>query len=628
MSFKEAHKHEALLEYEKAINTLSEFKKTAPSLSRSINLEIKRLLKKSNYNNKKEHRHLTDKLDAFSYSKESLLNLENHKIKEDKSTPLVSIVMTTYNSSDTIEMAISSILNQSYPNIEIVICDDESTDKTWQLLKNIQKNHKKVIKIMRLCKNSGTYIAKNNCILHAKGEIILFQDSDDLSHPERVYLQVSHLIKNPHMIANRTKYLRFNPKTKEIISISGNTSKYGFITLAVRKEAFKLIGYFDPVRKAGDEEWFQRLKLFYGENKIKNIDTTLYLAELRENSLIKDAIIIEEENKAQQIVSPEREEYVKKFTARFSENKESTWFSKNCLPFPLRHDENYTSGLSSLKNIREKVIASLCSIPSRAHCLKQTINSLVNQVDEIHIYLDKYKETPCFLKNNEKIFIYHSNQYSKDYRDNAKFIHYKKLKEKYNEFYYFTCDDDIIYPLDYVHTLIGNLKEYNNQVVVGVHGVICIENPTKYFSQRYVYHFIKDELSSPKLVNNLGTGTVAFHSTAILDLNIDDWKRGGMVDIYFSNECYRHKVPLITVARHSYWLKEAEGSVDTPNLYNEFTKKEELIVNELNKISPLGYKSIEKVINNKTDTINKKLTTLLPPFHSDLTVTNTYQRYR
>jgi len=628
MSFTKAHKYENLLEYDKAIETLNEFKKTAPSLTYLINLEIKRLFKKKYHIQKKEKDKSTVEIDAFSYSKQSFLKFSTYPKREVKSFPLVSIVMTTYNAQKTVENAITSILNQSYPNIELVVCDDSSTDRTWDILKELKNKHKKTLNIMRLCRNSGTYIAKNNCITKASGEIILFQDSDDISHPERVYIQATHLINNPKLIANRSKYLRFNPNTKEIIVISGNTSKYGFITLAVRKEAFEHLGYFDPVRKAGDEEWFQRLKTFYGDEKVKNIDITLYLAELRDDSLIHDAIVMDNKNKADQIISPERKEYVEKFTARLKDIRSSTWFSNNCVPFPLRYQGKYASKLSSIQNIGEKVIAALCSIPSRENCLKQTVNSLINQVDEIHIYLDKYKSTPSFLENNIKISTYHSHEFSKDHRDNAKFIHYQKLKEKYSSFYYFTCDDDIIYPLDYVHTLIGNLKEYDNQVIVGVHGVLCAENPTRYFSQRYVYHFIKDSLSTPKLVNNLGTGTVAFHSSVIFNLNITDWKRGGMVDIYFSKECYKQEVPLIAIPRHSYWLKEAEGSDITPNLYTEFTKKEKFIVDELNCMSPLGYKSVEKTIYKKQGNLQKKLSNLLPPFSSDLLVEATFPRYR
>lgn len=94
-----------------------------------------------------------------------------------KSYPLVSVVMTSFNAEETIEESIESLINQDYPNLEIVICDDYSTDRTWQILTSIA-NRCRAVRIYRLNSNFGTYIAKNLAIYHSRGEIIMFQDSD------------------------------------------------------------------------------------------------------------------------------------------------------------------------------------------------------------------------------------------------------------------------------------------------------------------------------------------------------------------------------------------------------------------------------------------------------------------
>ncbi|MGR6648211.1 glycosyltransferase family 2 protein, partial [Avibacterium paragallinarum] len=107
-----------------------------------------------------------------------------------KQKPLVSIVMSAYNSQDTIEYAINSLLNQSYPNIEIVVCDDCSKDNTFAILKDMELKNSK-IRVYQSIKNQGTYNIRNEMIKLAKGEYITFHDSDDFALPTRIDEQVN-----------------------------------------------------------------------------------------------------------------------------------------------------------------------------------------------------------------------------------------------------------------------------------------------------------------------------------------------------------------------------------------------------------------------------------------------------
>lgn len=93
-------------------------------------------------------------------------------MKDDK---LITIIMSAYNSEKTIKESIYSALNQSYSNIEVIIIDDGSTDNTVNILNEIKDKRLRII-----CKeNNGPAIARNYGINEAKGDYILFLDSDD-----------------------------------------------------------------------------------------------------------------------------------------------------------------------------------------------------------------------------------------------------------------------------------------------------------------------------------------------------------------------------------------------------------------------------------------------------------------
>ena len=107
----------------------------------------------------------------------------------------VSIIMSTYNNKDTVSKAIESILLQTYKNWEFIICDDGSTDNTYQIIKKYGSVNKK-IKIIRNSVNKGGAYSKNKCIKYASGEYIAGQDADDYSSSNRIEELIKFLEKN------------------------------------------------------------------------------------------------------------------------------------------------------------------------------------------------------------------------------------------------------------------------------------------------------------------------------------------------------------------------------------------------------------------------------------------------
>ena len=95
------------------------------------------------------------------------------------STPLVSVAMATYNGADYLKEQISSILGQSYPNLEIIITDDASSDETLAILRDFEKSYQR-IKIFRHRLNQGITATFENSIKNCSGEFIAISDQDDI----------------------------------------------------------------------------------------------------------------------------------------------------------------------------------------------------------------------------------------------------------------------------------------------------------------------------------------------------------------------------------------------------------------------------------------------------------------
>ena len=100
---------------------------------------------------------------------------ENDNIEK----PLVSIITPCYNAEMYIEETIQSVLVQIYKNWEMIIVDDISTDRTFDIIKNYMKVDNR-IRCFQLKQKGGASIARNKGIKESKGKYVAFLDADDL----------------------------------------------------------------------------------------------------------------------------------------------------------------------------------------------------------------------------------------------------------------------------------------------------------------------------------------------------------------------------------------------------------------------------------------------------------------
>lgn len=103
-------------------------------------------------------------------------------------TPLVSVVIPTYNREHCLGRAVESVLNQSYSNIELLIVDDGSDDGTEALVASWKDD--RICYIRQV--NQGAPAARNNGVRNAQGEFIAFQDSDDCWYPDKLEIQMEY----------------------------------------------------------------------------------------------------------------------------------------------------------------------------------------------------------------------------------------------------------------------------------------------------------------------------------------------------------------------------------------------------------------------------------------------------
>lgn len=115
---------------------------------------------------------------------------------DNKEIPLVSIVFTSYNHREYLKQALDSLVNQTYPNLEIIIIDDCSTDGSQEILKGYE--HYENIDLKLQTQNSGSYVrASNYGASFAKGEYILFAQCDDFAEPSQIQKLLEVFEKNP-----------------------------------------------------------------------------------------------------------------------------------------------------------------------------------------------------------------------------------------------------------------------------------------------------------------------------------------------------------------------------------------------------------------------------------------------
>ena len=199
--------------------------------------------------------------------------------------PLVSVIITAFKCGDHLRASVESLLRQSIANVEILIVDDCSPDDTFVVAAQFAARDRRV-RALRTASNSGTYVAKNLGLLHARGRYVTFQDSDDISHPRRLELQLQPLLADAALAATTCHYCRIDEDSGQLLLNRGAKSRAGLISLLFeRQRVLDTAGFFDCVRVNADDEFKTRVKRGFGNKAIRELEDCLYFALLRAEGL-------------------------------------------------------------------------------------------------------------------------------------------------------------------------------------------------------------------------------------------------------------------------------------------------------------------------------------------------------
>jgi hypothetical protein len=151
------------------------------------------------------------------------------------------------------------------------------------------------------------------------------------------------------------------------------------------------------------------------------------------------------------------------------------------------------------------------------------------------------------------------------------------------EGYFFTCDDDIVYPGDYVYNMINHIENNNRKTIIGIHGIILNDIVKDYYRDRKVMACLNTNPTN-RFVHILGTGAMAFHTSAI-KLSFDpDWliDYKNMGDIHFALRCQQLSIPMLCVKHDGDWLHYQDPKETIFDTHKNDCSKQTELVNNIN----------------------------------------------
>ena len=184
----------------------------------------------------------------------------------------VSIIMGIFNVEKTLSEAIDSIINQTYKDWVLIMCDDGSSDSTYEIAENYREKYPEKIILIKNEKNLGLNKTLNHCLQYAKTEFIARMDGDDISLPERLEKEVEFLDSHPEYDIVSTPMIYFDEngdfrtgrggKEPDIASMALGTP-FCHAPCMVRKRAYDAVdGYSEREDRMRVEDWDMWIRMY------------------------------------------------------------------------------------------------------------------------------------------------------------------------------------------------------------------------------------------------------------------------------------------------------------------------------------------------------------------------------
>lgn len=216
-------------------------------------------------------------------------------VKMEERNEKISVIMGIFNCAGTLPDAVESIINQTYTNWQLVMCDDGSTDETYATAKKYADLYPDKIILLKNDRNMKLSYSLNRCLEHATGFYVARMDGDDISAAKRFEKQVAFLKLHPQYSLVGTAMRRFSDKGQADIQFGAkapdrytlrNTVPFNHATIMTYKSVYdELDGYLVSARTERSQDydlWFRFYAKGYEGN---NLTEPLYFVREDINSI-------------------------------------------------------------------------------------------------------------------------------------------------------------------------------------------------------------------------------------------------------------------------------------------------------------------------------------------------------
>ncbi len=437
----------------------------------------------------------------------------------------LSIIIGAYKAQDFIEECLDSIQNQTaFSSSRASLVAERSRSVDYEILIGVDgclptlkkllliKHKYDNLHIFWMNENKGVYITFNTLLAHASGSHVVFFGADDVMFPD----MVENMFSRGAPLVIRHHGIQF-----------------------LERSIFKLTGGFMPWRCSADTEHLSRVSRVLGEK----VPITEYMYTYRSHP-------------GQLTKAPE---------TALNSNLRAGYvqlINSGIIPTtinPIMHDKYCDIDSEAFKKIivPEDIHFGIASFPEREKSLSETVNSLYDQVDYLHIYLNNYKTVPEFL-NKPKIKTYLSSEFFGDLGDVGKFFAFFNNAAA-DSAYFLTGDDDIIYSKDYVKHIIDGINKYKRRSIISIHGRTFTNYPVKsYYKDNALFYPCLRENKSDIRVHFCGTGVMGWHSSTIMFQN-EHFSYINMADIFVSSLAHSLNIPLIIITHPANLVSESKS---------------------------------------------------------------------
>ena len=223
---------------------------------------------------------------------------------------------------------------------------------------------------------------------------------------------------------------------------------------------------------------------------------------------------------------------------------------------------------------REAVTIGIATYPPRLAALLETLASLEGQADVVHVCLNEYNTIPFELARMKNVVC---TIPEKNLNDIGKFLQLPSV-----DGYFLSCDDDLIYPPEYVESMITAARRHGG-AVSHLGRVFPVDRPcNSYYRDVVIYRHCLRAAGADQRVHVGGTGVMCFH-TRDVKFRIDDRDPPGMADIHFGVYAARHGVPITALQHAENWIRHTDKIDVKETLWFQYKDDDSEYTNALNK---------------------------------------------